>query len=81
MKLSKVRVQLEMSVALCTGILGILTIVRPDWIEALTSWDPDHQNGIVEWIVVGGLLAVALVMSLAARHHWKLLAAASGSST
>jgi hypothetical protein len=75
---SKVRAQLEATVALCAGILGILTIFWHDWIEALTGWDPDHHNGSVEWLVVVGLLAVAAVMGLAARRHWRLLTAVPG---
>jgi hypothetical protein len=70
---SKVRVQLEMAVALCAGILGILTIFWRDWIEALTGWNPDQHNGGMEWIVVGVFLAVAVAMGLAACRHWKLL--------
>jgi hypothetical protein len=75
LRLSSVRVRLEMTVALCAGILGILTIFWHDWIEALTGWDPDQHNGSVEWIVVVGLLAVAITMGLVARRHWRLLAA------
>jgi hypothetical protein len=63
---------------LCAGILGILTIFWHDWIETLTGWDPDQHNGIAEWIVVGGLLAVAFAMGLAARRHWKLQTQVSG---
>jgi hypothetical protein len=66
------------TVALCAGILGILTIFWHDWIEALTGWDPDQQNGTVEWIVVAGLLAVAVAMGLVAHRHWKLLTADPG---
>jgi len=73
-----VRVRLEMVVAVCAGILGILTIFWRDWIEALTGWDPDQHNGSVEWIVVGGLLAAAVTMGLVARRHWKLLATVPG---
>ena len=62
-----------MTAALCAGILGILTIFWHDWIEALTGRDPDHHNGSAEWIVVVGLLAVAITMSLVARRHWRLL--------
>jgi hypothetical protein len=69
---SSIQVRLESIIALCAGILGILTIFWHDWIEALTGWDPDQHNGTVEWIVVAGLLAVAVTMGLAARHHWKL---------
>ena len=75
MKSTKVRVRLEVAVALCAGILGLLTIFWHDWIEALTGQDPDHHNGSAEWIVVMGLLAVAVAMGFAARRHWKLLTA------
>lgn len=78
MRRSKVRARLEMTVALCAGILGILTIFWHDWIEALTGWDPDHHNGTAEWVVVVGLLAVAVAMGLVARRHWRLLAAVPG---
>jgi hypothetical protein len=77
-KFSKLRAQLETAVALCAGILGVLTIFWHDWIEALTGWDPDNHSGSVEWIIVAGLLVVAVALGLAARRHWKLLAAAPG---
>jgi hypothetical protein len=73
-----VRARLEMAVALCAGVLGILTIFWHDWIEALTGWDPDHHNSSVEWIVVVGLLAVAVTMGLVSRRHWMLLTAVPG---
>jgi len=75
LKPTKVRVRLEVAVALCAGILGLLTIFWHDWIEALTGQDPDHHNGSAEWIVVVGLLAVAVAMGFAAHRHWKLLTA------
>jgi hypothetical protein len=70
-----VRVRVEMVVALATGVLGILTIFWRDWIEILTGWDPDHHDGSVEWLLVAGLLAVAVTTGLAARRHWRLLTA------
>lgn len=76
MRRSKLRAQLEVFVALCAGILGVLTIFWHDWIEAVTGWDPDHHNGSVEWIVVIGLLTASVAMGLMARRHWKLLAEA-----
>ena len=78
MRRSKIRVRLEVAVALSAGILSILTIFWHDWIEVLTGWDPDQHNGTVEWAVVVGLLAVAVVMGLVARRHWRLLAAVPG---
>jgi hypothetical protein len=62
-----------MAVALCAGVLAILTIFWHDWIEALTGWDPDSHSGSVEWIVEVGLLAIAVTMGLLARRHWRLL--------
>lgn len=67
---------LETIVALAAGALGILTIFWHDWIEGLTGWDPDHHNGSAEWVIVAGLLAVAVVLGVLARRHWRLLAAA-----
>jgi hypothetical protein len=64
-----------MTVALCAGVLGILTIFWHDWIEALTGWDPDQHDGSLEWIIVAGLLVVAITMGLLARRHWRLLPA------
>ena len=75
MRRSSFRVQLEMTVALCAGVLGILTIFWHDWIEALTGWDPDQHDGSLEWIIAAGLLVVAISMSLVARRHWRLLLA------
>jgi hypothetical protein len=64
-----------MTVAVCAGVLGILTIFWHDWIEVLTGWDPDQHDGSLEWIIVAGLLVVGISMGLVARRHWRLLAA------
>ena len=53
--------------------LGLVTIVWPDWIEALTGWDPDHGSGYVEWVVVFGLLAVGVGVGVLARREWRSL--------
>jgi hypothetical protein len=71
-------VWLEMAAALAAGVLGFLTIFWRDWFELLTGRDPDHHNGSVEWILVLGLVAVAVTAGLAARRHWRLLTAHPG---
>jgi hypothetical protein len=64
-----------MAMALSAALLGSLTIFWRDWIEFLTGWDPDHHIGSVEWILVIGLLAVAVALGLEARRHGRLLTA------
>ena len=58
--------------AISSGILGILTIVSQEWIEALFGIDPDGGSGLLEWLIVVVLLAIAAACSLVARHEWKL---------
>jgi undecaprenyl pyrophosphate phosphatase UppP len=73
MKASKVRVGLEAAVALLAGCLSVVTIFWHDWIEALTGWDPDQHSGSAEWLIVVGLLIVAVAVGTAARRHWRQL--------
>ena len=77
MKPSKIRVGLETAIALLAGLLGVVTIFWHDWIEALTGSDPDQHNGSVEWLIVAGLLVVAIAMGAVARRHWRMLLADS----
>jgi hypothetical protein len=77
MKQSKIRVGLETAIALLAGLLGVAAIFWHDWIEALTGWDPDQHNGSVEWLIVAGLLVIAVAMGTVARRHWRLLLADS----
>ena len=78
MKPSKTRAGLETAIALLAGFLGVVTIFWHDWIEALTGWDPDQNNGSAEWLIVAGLLVIAVAMGTVARRHWRLLLADSG---
>jgi len=73
MNASKVRVGLEAAVALLAGCLGVVTIFWHDWIEAITGWDPDQHSGSAEWLIVVGLLIVAVAVGTAARRHWRQL--------
>ena len=73
MRFSKLRVWLDLAVTLVAGLLGIVTIFWHDWIEALTGWDPDHHSGSVEWLIVAGLLIVAITMGFVTHYHWRML--------
>ena len=52
------RVALIRPLALC-GVLALLTIAAPHWIEALTGFDPDQHDGTIEWLFVMALLSTA----------------------
>ena len=67
----KARLWLETALAAVSGVLGLLTLVTRDWIEGVTGWDPDHHNGSLEWIIVAGLLLIAVGLGLQARRHWR----------
>ena len=54
-----------------SGVLFVLTLVVPDWIEAVFRVDPDHSSGTLEWVIVAGLLVATLALSLLARREWR----------
>lgn len=74
---SGVRVAAETAIALLAGALGVLAIFWPDWIEALTGWDPDRHNGSLEWMIVAVLLVIAAAAGATAWRGWRLLRAAA----
>ena len=59
------------SVLAVTGLfLTVVTLVAPDWIEAVFGIDPDGGNGAVEWMLVAAFAVAALVNGALARHEW-----------
>ena len=57
----------------CSG-LAVLTIFWPDWIEALTGYDPDQHDGTVEWLIVIALLSSApywVIALLSSAPYWR----------
>lgn len=69
---SKWRGHLDGMVAVVAAALCLLTIVWPDWIEGLFGWDPDHHSGWVEWVIVAGLLVMALICGTRARRDLRV---------
>ena len=68
------RLRLEIVLAGVAVALGALTLVFPEWVEALTGWEPDAGSGAAEWIVSGIFLAAALVLAILARRDYRRLA-------
>jgi hypothetical protein len=65
------RFWLELGLGSLTGILFLITLVSPDWIEAVFGWDPDRHSGSLEWGIVLGLLALTIVASGTAYAEWR----------
>jgi hypothetical protein len=66
----RIRFWIETVAALAAGLLAILTVLVPDWIE-LTGWDPDHHSGAAEWWLVVVLGVVAVAAGVTARLEWR----------
>jgi hypothetical protein len=65
------RFWLETAIAIVTGILFVITLVRNDWIEIVFGVDPDNNNGTLEWLIVGVLLAVTITLFILASYEWR----------
>lgn len=70
------RMWIETGAAVVGGLLAVLTIFVPDWIE-FTGWDPDHHSGAAEWWLVVVLAIIAVASAVAARLEWRHAAATS----
>ncbi len=65
------RLWLEIGLASASALLAAITFVAPQWIERVFGVDPDEGSGSLEWLIVGGLLMAAVVLSLLARVEWR----------
>lgn len=61
----------ETGLAAISGVLALISLVFPDWIELVSDWDPDQHDGSVEVLIVTGLFVVALAMAAAAAFEWR----------
>ena len=67
----RIRFFIEIGLGITSAVLFVLTFVKRDWIEALFGIDPDHGNGIVEWLIVGGFLFTTLMLLSLAQYEWR----------
>jgi hypothetical protein len=75
MKRLRRRRRAEMALAVISAVLGIATMLFPEWIEELTGLEPDAGSGALEWIITGAFLVAALLSALLARRDARRLAA------
>jgi Na+-driven multidrug efflux pump len=76
----RVRFWIETIVGAVTGVLFLVTLIHPDWLEAF-GWDPDQHSGAVEWLIVAGLFVLTVVLFSAARGEWRRAPAAAVQQT
>jgi hypothetical protein len=69
----------EIILALFAGLLGLITPFFPDWIEAVSGWDPDQHDGSVERMIVVGLCVLSLAIFSLAAVEWRRTASAGAS--
>jgi hypothetical protein len=58
------------SACVCAA-LAMLTMVWPDWIEAVFGVDPDAHSGAVEWSIVLSLGTASVILGALARFEWR----------
>jgi hypothetical protein len=68
-----------LSLAALTALLGMLTLVVPDWLEAF-GIDPDHHDGTLEALLVSGLFVLSGGFAVSARIAWRRLISAPQST-
>lgn len=69
----------EIILASFTGLLGLITPFFPDWIEAVSGWDPDQHDGSVERMIVVGLCVLSIAIFSLAAVEWRRTASAGAS--
>jgi hypothetical protein len=67
---------LETGVGIVTGILFVVTLLWRDWVEIIFKIDPDRGSGLLEWLIVGVLLVVTIVLFVLASYEWRRARAA-----
>jgi hypothetical protein len=77
-KTPRLRFWIEAGIATVTGILFVITLAAPNWIERVFGIDPDGGNGSLEWLIVGVLLIATVALSIAARNEWRRTETAIG---
>jgi hypothetical protein len=59
----------ETVLALVSAVLSVVTLVVPDWIEAVFNVDPDQHGGTLEWAIAAAFLAAAVTAGALARRE------------
>jgi hypothetical protein len=68
---SRLRLAIEIAVALTAALSLAASLIRPDWIELLLDASPDGGDGGAEWAISFAAAASFLVSAWLARGEWR----------
>ena len=71
----RARWSVEAVTAALFAVITVVTVLWPDWIEGLTTLEPDAGSGSAEWGLVLASGAVAVIAATLARRDylgWRL---------
>jgi hypothetical protein len=71
------RFWLETGLAVLTGLLALVTQFSPNWIELVFRFDPDHDSGSLERVLVAVCLGACVASVLLARAEFRRAATQS----
>jgi hypothetical protein len=66
------KARIETTLAVVTGVLAVVTLIWPTWIETLFGVDPDAGSGATERWIVLLLAGVSIASGLLARHDFRV---------
>ncbi|MQS10917.1 ABC transporter permease [Streptomyces kaniharaensis] len=75
------RFWLETALGSLSGLLFLITLAWPEWIETLLGVDPDAGSGVAEWLVAALAASVTAACALAARIEWRRTHSSSAHAT
>jgi len=58
------------------GVLAVVTMLWPTWIESITGLEPDAGSGVAEWVGVVVFAVAAVGAAALARRDYRNLKAA-----
>ncbi|MEU6665187.1 ABC transporter permease [Streptomyces sp. NPDC046727] len=68
---ARTRFWAEVGLGTLSGLLFLITLIWPQWIELAFDVDPDAGSGAVEWLIVAITALVTALCALGARVEWR----------
>ena len=65
------RLRVEAGACAVSGLVLVLTVLWPDWIELVLGFDPDASSGALEWGIAVAAAAATATFLLLARRDWR----------